>query len=112
MASPIQCVVEGQFLTGSAAQLYLSPTSTFTQVVKLSCSNSDTVSRAVTLYIVPSGGTVGSANVTTSARALLPGETFNSPNEYAHVLNPGDTIWGFADAPGKVSVRVSAILAS
>lgn len=112
MASPITAIIEGQFLSGAAALLYVSPTGVYSQIVKLSCVNSDSASHVVTIYLVPAGGTAGNANVVTNAQPILPKQTFNSPNEYAHVLNPGDAIWGFADVAGKVNIRASALLAS
>ena len=107
MASPFQQIVKSVTLTGSAAALYTSPLGTWTQINKLTCCNTDTASHTVTLYIVPSGGSSGATNVTTSAQAVSPGQTWNSPNEYGQVLNPGDAIWGFADTAAHVTILAS-----
>ena len=112
MASPIVAIVEGQFLSGSPSALYASPAGIYTQIVKLTCVNSDTATHQITVYLVPATGSASNANVTTLVQAVQPNQVFNSPNEYAHVLNPGDQIVGYADTAGKVNIRVSGLLAS
>lgn len=111
MASPIQEIVSGQLSNGAVA-LFTSPAGTWTQIIKLTCTNTDAVSHNVTFYAVPSGGSVGSTNQTTIAKAILPGDTWNSPNEYGLVLNPGDALYGLADTGAVVNVFASGILAS
>lgn len=111
MASPIQEIVSGQ-LSNSAVALFTSPAGTWTQIIKLTCTNSDSASHNVTFHVVPSGGTALAANKTTIAKAILPGDTWNSPNEYGLVLNPGDALYGLADASAMVNVFASGILAS
>lgn len=107
MASPIQEIVQAQQLGSSAASLYQSPTSTYTRIDKVSVSNPGTTVASVTLYLVPSGFSPGSSNATTNAQAVVANGTFNSPNEYGHVLNPGDAIWGLASTSGQLVIAVA-----
>jgi hypothetical protein len=109
MASPVQCIVESQLLPNSPTVLYTAPAGTYAQIVKCSYVNTDSASRTVTSYIGPSAT---AASTITDAQAVLPGQTFNSPNEYAHVLNPGDSLWAMASVASVVAVRVSALLAT
>jgi hypothetical protein len=107
MASPVLQIIPSQQLTGSAAALYTSPLWTWTQINRLTCCNTDAATHAVTLYLVPSGGSDTAATTSTSAQAISPGQTWNSPNEYGQVLNPGDAIWGFADTTATVTIFAS-----
>lgn len=111
MASPLLGLVNAQ-LASSAAALYSSPASTWTQLLKLVCTNTDSVSRTVTFHIVPTGGSATTANKTTIARAVAAGATWNSANEYGLVLNPGDALWGFASTAAVVNVFVSGLVSA
>lgn len=110
MASAIQGIVNTQLPASVGVLLYQSPSQTWTQIQKLLCVNTDAASHTVTLYIVKSGNSVGAASLTTPAQAILPQKTFNSPNEYGLILNPGDALWGFADLGAVVNIQVSGAL--
>jgi hypothetical protein len=107
MASPVLQIVTSQQLASTAASLYTSPIGTWTQISKLTCCNTDTGTHTATLHIVPSGGSTGASTTTTLGQAISPGQTWNSPNEYGLVLNPGDALWGYADTASKVTIAVS-----
>lgn len=111
MASIIQIVNSVQ-LTGSAALLYTSPAGVWTQIMKLSAKNTDTSVRVITLYLVPSGGSALTATIITGPQGIFVGATFNDPNVYGQVLNPGDALWGFADVTAKVNVFASGLLST
>lgn len=106
--SPIQEIISGQLATG--ATLLYTASSVWVQITKLTVVNNDSSNRTVTFHLVPSGGAAANANRTTIAWPILAGDTWNSPNEYGLVLNPGDSLWGLADAGAMVSVFGSAIL--
>lgn len=108
MASPIQALFNGQLST-AALLLYSSGTGVWTQISKLLCVNTDTVGRTVTFYVVPSGGSAGTANITTNAQGILNGDSFNSPNEVGLVLNPGDGIYGLASAGNVVNCLIAGV---
>ena len=103
MASPFVEIIETQALPTAAIALYTS-TGLTTRIESLSFCNTDTVNHTVTVYLVPAGGAASSSTITTSAQVLLPGQTWNSPNEYGHALNPGDSIWAFASAGSVVNI--------
>jgi hypothetical protein len=110
MASPVQQIIETQQLGSSAGLLYTSPSNVWTQIIALTAVNTDTATRTITLYIVPSGGSAGAPTESTPPRALLAGGGYNGQNEYGMVLNPGDAIWGVADTAAKVNVFASGLL--
>src|ERR1700689_2692924 len=107
MSSPTLEIVNSVVLTGSAAVLYTSPIGTWTQIMALTAANIDTATHVATFYIVPSGGSAGTTNISTDAQAILPGANYNGRNEYGQVLNPGDALWGKADAGSVVNVFAS-----
>lgn len=109
VSSPIQSLLIGQLSSG-AILLYTSGTGVWTQIGKLSCVNTDTVSRTVTFYITPAGGSPAAPFISTDAQGILPGGTFNSPNEVGLVLNPGQSIWGLASGAAVVNCFLSGIL--
>lgn len=111
MASPIQEIFSGQ-LFNSANLLYASATGVWTQLSKITCANSDTAVHVVTFHIVPNGGSAATSNMSTITQAILPSQTWNSPNEYGLVLNPGDSIYGFADTTAVVNVFIAGLLMS
>jgi len=105
MTSSLVQIVQTQALPASPKLLYSSPAGTWTQIVKLTCVNVDlSSSHTVTIFIVPAGGAAGTSTQTTPGQSILPRSTFNSPNEYAHVLNPGDALYAQADTSGVVNI--------
>lgn len=110
-SSSIIQIINSVQLGNAAALLYTSPSvGVWTQIMKLTCTNSDTAVHAVTIYLVPSGGSHGAANVIVSAKPILAGDSYNDPNTYGLVLNPGDALWGFADTAAQVNVFASGQL--
>jgi len=106
MASPVREIVTAQFAPSAQTTLYTSPVGITTRIDKLSVTNTDTVSQTISINLVPSGGSVGASNLTTSVHAILAGDTFNSPNEYGHYLNPGDAISVIASIASKLVIAV------
>lgn len=109
MASQIAQIVETRQLAGSAALLYSSPSLISTQITALTAANTDSAPHAITLYIVPAGGSAAKATITTPARVIPAGGTYNGQNEYGQVLGPGDALWGFADTASQVNILASGI---
>lgn len=90
--------------TQTGANLQTPPKAMLTEIV---VSNIDGSWHAVTIYVVPNGGSAG--NSTT----LIPGKGYDG-NEFmrhtfATVMEQGATIRGFADTANKVNVTISAV---
>ncbi len=109
MASPVREIVAGQ-LANAASLLYQSPPGFATQITKLTCANTDGSVHYITFHVVPSGSTPQISNQSTIAWPIDGSDTWNSPNEYGLVLNPGDALWGFADAATFVNVFASGVV--
>lgn len=107
MASPVLEIYPIAQLGTAAAAVYTSPAGTWTQINKVTAQNTDASSQTVTIYMVPTGGSAGSTTITTNAQALSPGQTWNSPWEIGHVLNPGDSLQAKASAAAVVNFLVS-----
>lgn len=113
MASALACLIETQFVPSTAAGLYAAPAGTSVQIVKLSVANTDSMaSHQITLWLVPSGSSDATQFLTTPPQTILAGQVFNSPNEWAQVLAPGDSIWAQADIASKLTIRASGVLSS
>jgi len=108
--SPVQQIINSIQLANATASLYQAPIGTWVQILSLKATNVDTVVHTVTFQIVPSSGTGTAANTSTKTLAILPGNTYLGNNEYGLVLNPGDSIWGFADTAAVVNCFASGLL--
>ena len=109
-SSPSQQIVETQQLGSSPALLYDSPAGTWTQILALTATNTDTTSHTLTLYIVPAGSIATNATMTTPGRGILAGGNYHGQNETGQILNPGDALWGQADTGGVVNILASGLL--
>lgn len=109
MASIVQGLVNVQ-LSNAAAGLYTAPTGTWVQLTKVLLANSTSGATTVTLYLVPRGQVVGATFITTNAQAVLGNQSWNSPNEYGLVLNPGDELQGFAATGSVINIMVAGAI--
>ncbi|HUY04997.1 MAG TPA: hypothetical protein VMV33_17095 [Rhodocyclaceae bacterium] len=107
MASALQQLVPGQFVPNTETTLYTSPTGTTTRIDKVTVTNTDAVAHTITIHLVPAGGTAGGSNCSTQAQSILPGKTWNSPNEYGQTLRAGDFFSAIADSAGYLALFVA-----
>jgi hypothetical protein len=105
MASSVQRLVS-TVLGTSAVTLYTSPTGTWTQITKLLLVNTSGSTQTATLAIVAAA----TSYTTTNAQGLLPSQSWNSPNEYGLVLNPGDGLSAFASAGSAITFILAGLL--
>lgn len=110
MPFQLQAIIASQFAPNPEAILYTSAVGVTTRIDSLVVTNTDTVTRTITIHLVPSGGSSGSGNITTDAQAVLPGQTWVSPNELGQSLNPGDFISVLASAANHLVIRASGLL--
>ena len=104
--TPKKAIVPAQ-ITAAAATYYTVPANLRSIVKKLTFTNSTAIARAVTVYLVPSGGTAGVTNILISARIVGPGETYECFEAQGHVLNTGDFIQAFADLTATITIMGS-----
>ena len=101
-------MVAGSALTSSLVTYYTVPATTKEAIVKeIEFCNTDTVTRTVTLHIIPSGGSAGVANRVYSTLSIQAGETKNFSR--STVLLPGGFIQALADSASVVSMDISGV---
>lgn len=84
-------------ITGTAATYgVIVPTLTKRVIKSASVTNTTGAPVALTVYLVPFGGTAGAANTFISTRTVAAGETYNCPELVGKGLNAG----GFLQALG------------
>lgn len=109
MAFSLTPIIRKQFVaTGSAAD-YFTAGGTGVRIDFLSVVNSDSAAHTVSIWLVPSGGSLGNSNVSTLNKTVQPGQTWNSPNELGAVLGAGDTIWAMASAASVLNIFASGV---
>jgi hypothetical protein len=108
MAVSIGVLFAPTVLTGSAATVYTVPATPATTTLingRVRFTNTSSASRAITLYVVPSGGTGGAGNCQMNAEAL-------AQNTHVDVdlpiMGPGGFIQAFADAASDVTISALA----
>ncbi len=112
MTIQLASLIPAQQLGTAAALLYVSPSGVTTRIDSLAVINTTGAAAQVTLYLVPPSGTAGPSTMTTSAQTVLPGQTWNSPNEVGKVLAAGGAIYGFASAATALTIVAGGIQAT
>lgn len=101
-------IVAGGLLTGSAATYYTVPANTRTIVKEMTFCNTDaTTTYTFTLYIVPSAGTAGDANVEFKSVTLQPLESRIFSRTC--VMETGSTIQALASTTSKIAFSCSGV---
>lgn len=93
-----QSLYAGGQLTSSAATLVTGAVNAKTVITEAPFVNVDSVPRALTVYLVRSGGTAGAANTAIAGLQLGVGQSYPSPEIVGQILGPGDLIQAKADA--------------
>lgn len=98
--------MQSQWAPTTATQLYVNTQATSQIIDKFTAYNADAASQTLTVYIVPSGGTLDTSYTVlvipiTSLQSYLCGELVG------HDLDPGDSIWCAAGTISTISVRCS-----
>jgi hypothetical protein len=98
---------EAQYAPASATTVYTAPVSTRTIVDKFTATNTDTVTRTLTVYLVSSGNVAGASYTVLSVKSLATNVTYDAAELQNQILEAGDFISVLADAANKVVVRGS-----
>ncbi len=78
-----------------------------TIVDKFTATNTTGAAAALTVRLVPSGGSAGATNTVLSAKSIAAGETYTCPEVVGHVLEPGDFISTLAGTAAAITIRAS-----
>lgn len=93
-----------------SAQTTMFTATQTTRIDSVSVVNTDTAAHTISINLVSSGGSASAANLTTQAQVILPGQTWNSPNEVGKVLNAGDFISVVASAATSLNIVAGGLL--
>lgn len=88
-------LVPGSQLTGAAAAYYTAPTNTRAVIKAATLTNTTAGAVAVTVYLVPSGGSAGATNVLISALNLAAGAAYACPELINQVIEAGGSLQAF-----------------
>ena len=103
-------LVNTQYAPNAQTSMFAASAGQTVRIDALSVTNVDTVSRTISINLVPNGGSASAANLTTKAQSILPGQTWESPNEIGQVLTPGDFVSVIASAASALVLRISGVV--
>lgn len=109
MAQVAKRIISGSQLTASAATYYTVPANTKCVLKRITFCNTDTVPRAITIYLVPSAGSAADSNTITKTKTLYPNETWSCPDSEGHVIEAGGTVQAMADAATAITIIGSGV---
>lgn len=87
----------------TAAAMYTAPANTKAIVTGATFTNTDTVNRLLTVYVVRKSGTAGNANILIDQLPLAPAQAYTSSELPATTLASGDALWWLADVAAKIT---------
>ena len=88
--------------------VYTAPKSAAAVLRKVTACNTGTSARAVTVHLIPSGGSANVSNTVVSAASVPAGSTVDL--ELAdHSIDAGGTVTAYSDGQGAVALRVSVL---
>jgi hypothetical protein len=103
MTTQRKVFIQSQDTPTSATKLYQAVNCT-AQIDKLTATNTTATAQTVSVYLVPSGGSVLSSNLVAKSVTIGAGLSYLFPEITGHDLANGDAIWGIASASG-VTIR-------
>lgn len=97
-------------LAGTSATLYTAPTGATpqaqrTRITEIVIANTHNAALAVTLYVVPSGGSAGDSTTILPAVSIAANTTWREP--FSTIIETGGTLRGFAGTADKICLTVS-----
>ena len=107
-------IIQGATLTATMATFYTVPTNDVQlksmKLTSMRLLNHDTVSRTVTVHIVPPGSSATSANARFKTMTITPISTGDAPAYFNmdDVMFPGTTIQATASAASVVTISANA----
>lgn len=112
MAQRPLLMTQPTYFGAGATVFYTQGVNSVGQVLRATAYNNDTVTRQITLYKVPSGGSPGASNTIMSGQGgrILAGQSIVLDILAGAALDPGDTIQGLADAATKVVFSMSGYI--
>jgi len=107
MTVTAKCAVEAKFLETAETNQYAAPAGVRVIIDKCTLT-APTATTAITLRIVPSGGTAGSSNTVLQPKTMTTSDpTYTCPEMVGQILNPGDFVSTLCTVANSVVFRLS-----
>lgn len=107
MAVTTKPLVDAKYAANSQTTQYTVPAGTFTIIDKATVTNIGASAAAISVNLIPSGGSAGNDNLIVDAKTIQVGETYNLPELVNQTLKAGDIISTLASAATTLTIRVS-----
>lgn len=109
MAITPKSLTDGTQLPAVNGTLYTTPALTTAVIWACTLANTTGGAITVTLYRVPSGGTAGAPTMVLGAYSVAANTSYVVKELVNQILEPGDTIEGFASSATSVSIHISGV---
>lgn len=108
MATQAIVLIESKTLESSQTDQYTA-VGVKARIDKFTLTNQDTVSRAVSVNLIPSGGSAAASNLVLKSKTILPGQTYECPELVGQLLAAGGKISTIAPAGSSVTCRANGV---
>lgn len=99
-------LAETAAIPAAQTTLYTAPANTRAIIDKMTATNTTAAAVTLSINIVVSAGTAGTANLVASAQSIAAGASYLCPEVVGHVLSAGDFVSVLPSAAG-VNIRMS-----
>lgn len=110
MPVQLSSIVPAQSVPSTGTTLFTTPAGAYARIDSLSVCNVGASAAQVTIYLIPSGGSASGGNTTTLNQTILPGQTWNSPNEVGKILAPGDGLAAVATLASTLTISAGGLV--
>lgn len=98
---------DGQAAAAAAAIYTADASLEFAVIEAATVTNSDTVTRTITMHFVNSGGSADATNIIVDGQSLVADASAVLDELIGHVMAPGDSVQTLSDLADKVNVQIS-----
>lgn len=108
MASVEKVFIESKTLESTQTDQYTA-VGVKARIHKFTLTNQDATARAVSVNLIPSGGSADASNLIVKSRNILPGQTYECPELVGQLLEAGGKISTIAPSGSSVTCRANGI---
>jgi len=107
MATIVKTLISAKSLESTNVTQYTVSAGTKAVIDKATVTNTDTVNRSFSVWLIPQGGTAVNGTLIIDDKTVVPGETYLCPEIVGHELDSGAFINTIASAASALTMRVS-----
>lgn len=107
MSVTAKCLINSQFAPSSTGNLYVAPADKRTIIDKFTVTNTTGSSALLSVYILPSGGSIGASNEIIDVQSIAAGASVDLSIMQNQILNSGDSIQVLAGTASALTIRAS-----